>query len=389
MAQRLARRYKVSLIVDGSPRIADLMDFFGVNLAGVDLTSLHLPIQSRLRRLASSQRGALLRRAHVDMFLLDLRIALERTYFRQIHSLGFDLIVNNNGFSTMPCPAPHGIYMCMFPHELKGELRPDENRSFLRELYVNVGNRVVGMSHATLNSYDVITANSQFTSEWIRRLWRRDSTVVYSACEDMGPAAAKSRMILHVGRFVAEWRNDYKHQRTLLEAFRRCGRLIQDGWELHFAGSMLSDRDGTAATARLEREVAGLPVVIHRNASFESLRDLYRRSSIYWHATGYGSSPELHPGKQEHFGITTVEAMSAGVVPVVINSGGQRETVQHGVNGFLWNSLEELQDYTCRLAEDPALLKRLSDRAIASSSQFSRTAFADRMESLVDSLLNT
>jgi glycosyltransferase involved in cell wall biosynthesis len=81
--------------------------------------------------------------------------------------------------------------------------------------------------------------------------------------------------------------------------------------------------------------------------------------------------------------------MSAGAVPVVIDSGGQRETVQHGVNGFLWNSLEQLQDYTCRLADDPALLKQFSDQAVASSKQFSRAAFADRMENLVDSLLNT
>ena len=155
------------------------------------------------------------RRIHA--LLLDLRLALERTYFQQIHALGFDLLINNNGFSTLPCPAPHGIYMCMFPHELKGELSP-RNRSLLRKLYVNMGNRVVaGMSPATLDSYDVITANSQFTSEWIRRLWH-DSSVVYSACEDMGPAAAKRRMIMHVGRFVEEWRNDYKHQRTLLKS---------------------------------------------------------------------------------------------------------------------------------------------------------------------------
>ena len=389
LAERLARKYKVTLIVDGSHSISDLVTFFGVDLTGVELLPLHLPIQSRLRRLTSPHSGALVGTRRIHALLLDLRLALERTNFQQIHALGFDLLVNNNGFSTLPCPAPHGIYMCMFPHELKGELRPDENRSFLRKLYVNIGNRVVGMSPATLDSYDVITANSQFTSEWIRRLWRHDSSVVYSACEDMGPAVAKRRMIMHVGRFVEEWRNDYKHQRTLLEAFRRCPRLIQGGWELHFAGSLLSDRDGTGTIARLEREAAGLPVMIHRNASFELLRDLYRQSSIYWHATGYGSSPELHPGKQEHFGITTVEAMSAGAVPVVINSGGQRETVQHGVNGFLWNSLEELQDYTSRLADDPALLKQFSNRAVASSKQFSRAAFADRIENLVDSILNT
>jgi hypothetical protein len=120
MAERLARKYKVTLIVDGSHPISDLVTFFGVDLTGVDLLPLHLPIQSRLRRLTSPHGGALVGARRIHALLLDLRLALERTYFQQIHALRFDLLINNNGFSTLPCPAPHGIYMCMFPHELKG-----------------------------------------------------------------------------------------------------------------------------------------------------------------------------------------------------------------------------------------------------------------------------
>ena len=54
----------------------------------------------------------------------------------------------------------------------------------------------------------------------------------------------------------------------------------------------------------------------------------------------------------EHFGITTVEAMAAGCVPVVINKAGQREIVEDGVSGFLWNTWGELKDRTQLLAED-------------------------------------
>ncbi|MEI6256489.1 MAG: glycosyltransferase [Planctomycetota bacterium] len=55
---------------------------------------------------------------------------------------------------------------------------------------------------------------------------------------------------------------------------------------------------------------------------------------------------DLNPSSQEHFGQTTVEALSAGVVPVVIDTGGQRETVEPGRNGFRWNTLEELATQT-------------------------------------------
>jgi hypothetical protein len=46
---------------------------------------------------------------------------------------------------------------------------------------------------------------------------------------------------------------------------------------------------------------------------------------FYWHATGYSYSTEKHPGVQEHFGMTTVEAMSADTAPVPINSGGRSD----------------------------------------------------------------
>src|ERR1035438_7974016 len=80
MAERLARKYKVTLIVDGSHPISDLVTFFGVDLTGVELLPLHLPIQSRLRRLTSPHGGALVGARRIHALLLDLRLALERSY---------------------------------------------------------------------------------------------------------------------------------------------------------------------------------------------------------------------------------------------------------------------------------------------------------------------
>jgi glycosyltransferase involved in cell wall biosynthesis len=38
--------------------------------------------------------------------------------------------------------------------------------------------------------------------------------------------------------------------------------------------------------------------------------------------------------------------MAAGCVPVVVNKGGQPEIVEHGKNGFVWNTLDELKAYS-------------------------------------------
>ena len=77
--------------------------------------------------------------------------------------------------------------------------------------------------------------------------------------------------------------------------------------------------------------------------------------------------------------IAAVEAMAAGAVPVVINKGGQPEIVQHGVNGFVWNTLDELKTYTQQLAEDPALRSRMSAAARVRAQDFSRERFVDCM----------
>src|SRR5260370_621248 len=97
--------------------------------------------------------------------------------------------------------------------------------------------------------------------------------------------------------------------------------------------------------------VGGLPAA-PGHLRLHARRELNGQSAIYWHAAGLGNDDAAHPEQTEHFGITTVEAMAAGCVPVVINKAGQRETVEHGVSGFLWDTPDELQRYTARLIED-------------------------------------
>ncbi|MCA1602183.1 MAG: glycosyltransferase, partial [Acidobacteria bacterium] len=107
---------------------------------------------------------------------------------------------------------------------------------------------------------------------------------------------------------------------------------------------------------------------------------------IFWHAAGYGEDESTRPIFVEHFGISTVEAMAAGCVPVVINKGGQREIVQHGVNGFLWDTLEELKEYTAMLMNDDKLHARMAEAARESARLYSREMFVGNFLRLIGPL---
>ena len=116
-------------------------------------------------------------------------------------------------------------------------------------------------------------------------------------------------------------------------------------------------------------------MIFHKDCPYGELMDLYSRAKIFWHATGYGVDENADPDKMEHFGITTVEAMSYGAVPVVINKGGQKETVAHGETGFLWNTEEECVAATEKLIRDDGLRQRLARGASVRADLFSIEEF--------------
>ena len=240
-----------------------------------------------------------------------------------------------------------------------------------------------------LGSYATVVSISEYTRTWVTRKWARPSDVVYPVCDAVGVGGEKTRSILHVGRFNASDgdQNHHKRQDVLLDAFKALLDLHADGWTMHFAGSTGQGPGGAEYAAALVERARGYPVTFHFDADLGALHALYRSAAVYWHATGYGHSDELYPAKQEHFGITAVEAMSAGAVPVVIRSGGLQETVRHEHDGLLWSTVPELLAHTRRLAADDALRTRFGLAAVASSARFSREAYADAMGAVIERAL--
>jgi glycosyltransferase involved in cell wall biosynthesis len=227
------------------------------------------------------------------------------------------------------------------------------------------------------SSWKLIIYNSQFTKEHCQKFWGINGEVLYPPVStEIFKTGKKKNQILTVGRFFGHLR-DKKHS-LMISSFKKIydSGTIKD-WSFHLAGG--AGEGDLNYVKELEELSKGYPIFIHPNLEFSLLTTLYSESSIYWHAAGFG---ETDPSKMEHFGITTVEAMASGCVPVVINLGGQKEIVDNSENGLLWNTPDEMENLTLKLIHDEKLLRNLSKAAQLKSSQFSKQKFTQSINNI-------
>ena len=233
-----------------------------------------------------------------------------------------------------------------------------------------------------LESYDQILSNSKYTKKWIAQYWGLNTPVVYPpvTIEDYPVSGKQQKWIVSVGRFFVGGHS--KKQLEMVEAFRALHKELPD-WELHLVGSVNDTQIHRAYYEKVVAAAKDLPVIIHENASFEELTSVLSKSRIYWHATGLDIDEEKHPVMLEHFGLTVVEAMAAGCIPVVINKGGPAEIARDV--GYTWNTLEELIHITKHLAQDSDRLQQFKNKAIEASTQYGPSAFETSFKEVLES----
>lgn len=304
-------------------------------------------------------------------------------------SAPYDLFVAT--LHEMPpfCHARRGALIVLFPTVTAphlSELPPElQNRNFVRRGVERAYQRFEWARR--MKGYQVATSISDFTRRWTRRRWGIESEVVAPPVDTRFELAPKEKLILSVGRFALRGEGHTKNQPEMLAAYREVEPRLP-GWEYQTVGGLRDTPAHRAFFDTLSAE-ASLCRAARVRAELEraELRRLFERASIFWHAAGFGEAEASRPELAEHFGISTVEAMAAGCVPVVINKGGQAEIVRHGVDGFLWDTLEELKEYTLRLATDDRLRARMSDSARERSRLYSKEACVARYDELLRPLL--
>lgn len=231
-----------------------------------------------------------------------------------------------------------------------------------------------------LKNWKKIIYNSNFTKKHSEKNWPIASEIIYPPVDvDKIKSLKKRKYILSVGRFFGFLKD--KKQELLIKTYRELyekRKII--GWSLHLAGS--AQEGDKKYIQELKKLSPDLPVNFYPNIEYDDLIKLYGESGIYWHASGFG---EDDPTKMEHFGISTVEAMSGGCVSIVYGKGGQVEIVEHGKNGYLWNSLDQLKSLTIDLINNPILRARLSRNATLRAREFDKKRFEDKIVRLLNS----
>lgn len=303
----------------------------------------------------------------------------------------YDLLISQNISFPYRSHARRSVLLCHFPVVRNARIRAEVPASGLKS-YLSSDSRQQRDLRGRLGSWSRIVANSEFTRTWVKRYWDRESTVVNPPIDipQQPDLSRKKPWIIGAGFFSPPngpegdpW--SYKRQEVLIDAFRSLVDRGLSKWELHLAGHVLPPLDEAEKWVRsLRARAEGYPIYFHPNCPFAELSELFQSGSIFWHATGYGIDAERYPERTEHFGMVTAESMGWGCVPVVVNMGGQPEIVEAGRSGFLWNTLEELQEQTLHLVGQPATLQGLSQAAADRAQAFGLERFDRQFSTLIE-----
>lgn len=226
-----------------------------------------------------------------------------------------------------------------------------------------------------LATWKIKNTNSEFTKKVVENSWNIKVNFVHNplvSLDEIKPGHKKEKIILHVGRFFKQLHS--KRQDVLVNFFKTLvskNKKELSGWKLVLIGSV-EDEEYLDEVIELAK---GYPIEIKIGVTRNRLINLYQQASIYWHATGFGVDENINPEKVEHFGITTIEAMAAGCIPIVINKGGQKEILGSDLSELLWNEKEDCLKITKEVITNHKKFNKFQEKSLARVNNFSKKVF--------------
>lgn len=227
----------------------------------------------------------------------------------------------------------------------------------------------------SLNNKPVVLTNSLYSKRAIEDHLDVKANVVYPPVDTQKysqscSGSCRRNIVLTISRFVEK-----KDLSELLEVAR-------DSPEAQFVvlGTVTAKSDYVEALRRDARKMGisdRISLIVDAGEN-EKIK-LLSQAKIY-----------LHTRRYEHFGIAIVEAMSAGLVPVVHRSGGPwldilKET--DGIVGYSYTNNREAATIISRLLNNERELERVSKKALESAKAFDSKQFGSSMIRIVEDVL--
>ena len=301
-------------------------------------------------------------RKHPQMYLPLMPMAQ-----RSMNLDGYDLIVSSESGPIKDIKKPKGarhICYCHTPMRYLWDMKDEYFRTadWKGKLGMTVFLKYLQRrDKKSADAVDTFVANSMFVAERIKRIYGRDSTVVYPPVDVEYYANEKCKTengdLSKDYYLVAGQLTSYKKPDLAVEACHRLGRrLIVTG-------------DGDMLNGFRKLNYPGVKVV--GRVTDELLRKLYTNAKAL-----------IFPGVED-FGIVPIEAQAAGTPVIAIGKGGALETVVDGETGLFFK--EQTVESLCAAIEEfeGGTLLDSAEACRANAARFTKERFVDEMTKII------
>lgn len=238
--------------------------------------------------------------------------------------------------------------------------------------------------HLTLRNIHRVVCNSKYIKKIACQLWGSfiayDKFAVIYPCVDWNKIRRydskenRPRKVCYIGRVDKDKGIDF-----VIDAFLKA--KIKES-ELVIAGAVLNSSSYQEYYVQLKEKIICLRdkrIKLIENPSDEEIIDIYNSSKCFANFNPF-----------EHFGMCVVEAMASGVLPIVADGGGQRETVINGRTGFRVsvksnNISGQMAKFMRLLLTDDEVFNKMSMQAREYAKQFDKSEFIKNWIELLES----
>lgn len=232
----------------------------------------------------------------------------------------YDLVISSSG-SWMSKgvktekPTVHISYVHHPPRYLYGyETAVEWQKYLIVRIYAYVVNHFLRIwDFKSTSRPDYLIANSIETQKRIEKFYRRPSTVIYPPVDIPSKIQVKKS-------------EDYFITVSRLARAKHIDVLIKAANKMKFNLKII----GTGRDEEYLKSIAGPTVEFLGNVKDEDFKQHMENAKAF-----------LFASRDEEFGIAVVEAMGYGLPVIAYNSGGVPEYLKDGVNGFLYDNLDE------------------------------------------------
>ncbi len=260
-------------------------------------------------------------------------------------------------------PAPVDVSYIHFP-AIYEMLNPEFRVNWLYEKIVGKFARDI----MKLGRPRLVLTNSTWTSKIIKKVYNLNAEIIYppvntkyfSECFDQ----EKENLVITVSRFTPE-----KH----LEAIIEVARKVKDYLFIIVGSTSRYSKPILKKLNNLIKEYTLSNVILKPNLPRAELKETLCRAKFY-----------LHPPFPEHFGISVVEAMSAGAIPIVYKDGGAWTDIvsRIGVKRLGYANIEEVPKIIKSLEKE----NELRYKVIETAKNFDETRFREKIARIVEEL---